>query len=197
MNESCWGSGPAAILPWWTVTVCNRGLAPCLGCGSHPPERRRLARWRALGVVPPGLTACTIAAAYIRATGRPPARDPDKRATRAYTAAELAAALAELGQSPRPAPPPPPPADPLALIWAAALQRLELPSTRMLLSQQCRLLELRESTYSHRNPGELVARVAVVAQWLPLVKDRIHLIGNAMGDTLGRVVAIELQGVAQ
>lgn len=197
VNESCRPTGADAILPWRPVTVCNKGLAPGARFGSHPPERRRLAHWQALGVVPPGLAACSVAAAYVRATGRPPARDPAKRASRAYTAAELAAALAELGQSPRPAPTPPPPADLLAVIWAASLQWLELPSTRMLLSQQCRLLDLRESTYSRRNPGELVARVAVVARWLPLVAARIHLIANAMGETLARPVAVALQEVAQ
>ena len=165
--------------------------------GQLQPLRRRLAAWVAAGVAPPGLAPAAVAAAHLRVTGRPAARDSERPQYRVYSADELRAALIELaGRSPRPAPPPPPPLDPLPLIWRAAGQRLAMPSTRMLLSQQCRLLELRESTYSHRNPGELVARVAVVPRWLPLVKARIHLIGNAMGDTLGRVVAIELQEVA-
>lgn len=191
MNESSRGSGPAAILPWRPVTVCNKGLAPGARFGSRPPERHRLAHWQALGVVPPGLAACSVAAAYVRATGRPPARDPAKRASRAYSATELAAALAELGQSPRPAPPPPPPADLLAVIWAASLQRLELPSTRMLLSHQAQLVELREGR------RELRAVVAVAASWLPLVKVRQQLIADALTEALARPVALELQEVAQ
>ena len=140
--------------------------------------------------MPPGLTACTIAAAYIRATGRPPARDPERRASRAYSWAELRLALAELGQAPRPAAPPPP-ADPLALIWAAALQRLELPSTRMLLSQQAGLVGLQHCG------RDLRAVVAVRPDWLRMVASRRDLVADALAQTLCRPVALQLQGVGQ
>jgi hypothetical protein len=76
-----------------------------------PGERHRLGWWEVRGLLPPGLAPCAISAAYTRATGRPPARDPERRVSRAYSAVELLAALAELERTRRrrPAPPPPTP----------------------------------------------------------------------------------------
>lgn len=159
---------------------------------SQPLQRFRLTHWQALGVVPAELPGATIARGYRLAYGRDPARDPERHATRAYSRSELEAALAALERcKPRQAPPPPP-ADPLELLWAGALARLQLPSTRMLLAHHGRLLELRESTYSGRGPGELVARVAVHSIWRGLAAGRVDLIGNALGEVLSRVVAVEL-----
>lgn len=152
------------------------------------PLRRRLAAWVAAGVAPPELAPAAVAAAHTRLTGRPPARDSERPQYRVYSADELRAALAELTRSPRPAPPPP--ADPLAVIWRAAAQRL-LPSTRMLLSHQTELMELRESG------RELRALVAVVPSWLPMVEARRQLIADALTEALARPVAVALQGVAE
>lgn len=160
------------------------------------PLRRRLAAWVAAGVAPPGLAPAAVAAAHTRITGRPAARDPERPQYRVYSADELRAALAELAsRSPRPAPPPPkqapPPVDPLPLIWWAAAVRMELPTARTLLSQQGRLIALRER-------GRLVvAVVAAAPQWLPLFEARRVLVAKALADTLARPVALELQGVAQ
>jgi hypothetical protein len=164
--------------------------------GRLQPLRRRLAAWVAAGVAPPGLAPCTIAAAFVRATGRQPARDQQFRSIRAYSRDELQAALNELAGAPPPPapPPPPPPGDPLALmalIWHGALRRVPLPSTRMLLWQQCRLIGLGEQG------RELVARVAVVAQWLPMVKSRQEMVSQALADTLARPVALVLLEVEQ
>jgi DNA polymerase-3 subunit gamma/tau len=94
--------------------------------------------------------------------------------------------------------PPRPAADALAAIWWAALERLGLPSTRMLLSHQARLAGLAHSRYSRRADGELVARVSVRGNWLPMVQSRRELLANALTETLGRPVAVELvQEVAQ
>lgn len=171
----------------------NRTAVQPAGEGKRlQPLRHRLAHWVVAGLVPPGLAPSAVAAAFVRATGRQPARDPERRASRAYSAAELRQALAELGRSPRPAPPPlPPPADPLTVIWAASLQRVALPSTRMLLSQQCRLVALRESG------RELLALVAVRPDWLRMVAGRRDLVAAAMADTLARPVALELQEVGR
>mgnify|MGYP006285855079 FL=1 len=155
------------------------------------PLRRRLAAWVAAGVAPPGLAPAAVAAAHLRVSGRPAARDPQCRGYRVYSADELRAALIELaGRSPRPAPPPPPPLDPLPLLWQAATQRLALPSSRMLLLQQARLIALRER-------GRLVvAVVGVVPHWRPMIETRRGLIAQALADTLARPVALELRGVA-
>lgn len=142
-------------------------------------------------MAPPGLAPAAVAAAHLRVSGRPAARDPQRPQYRVYSADELRAALVELaGRSPRPAPPPPPPLDPLPLLWQAAAQRLALPSNRLLLLHQGRLIALRER-------GRLVvAVIAAAPQWLPLIESRRGVIARALADTLARPVALELREVA-
>ena len=156
--------------------------------------RYRWAVWHRQGVLPPDLPPATLARGYRLAYGRDPARDPERQACRAYSAAELAAALEALDH---PAAPPPPgwAADLLELIWDATLRRLPLPSLRLLLSHQARLVELRPSPYPLRRSGELLAVVAVQPSWLTIASGRGHVIANALGETLQRVVAVELTEV--
>ena len=173
-------------------------------------QRHRLSWWAARGLLPQGLEPGTIAAAYTRATGRPPARDLEKRATRTYSAWELLQALAQLSPplqplgaaaalpAPAAAPPPPPPAppprpvdplaDPLAVIWGRTLQALQLPSTRMLLSQQARLEAFRPNHW-----GELVAVVVVAPDWLAMVLSREALLSAALVAVVGRPVWLVLE----
>lgn len=169
-------------------------LPPDASCGaaSQPLQRFRLAHWQALGAVPAQLPGATVARGYRLAYGRPPARDPERRASCAYSRRELAEALAALGYRLPCRPAPPPPADPLELIWRAALLRLQLPSTRMLLAHHGRLVQLRDSASPLASPGELVAEVAVHSMWWGLAAGRVDLIGNALGEVLGRVVAVDL-----
>jgi hypothetical protein len=175
-------------------------------------QRHRLSWWAARGLLPQGLQPSTIAAAYTRATGRPPARDAQKKQSRAYSALELLQALAQLSPplqplgaaaarpAPAAAPPPPPPAppplrpvdplaEPLGAIWGRTLQALELPSTRMLLSHQARLEALQPT-----RRGELVAVVAVAPCWLEMVRTRAALLSAALGRALdGRPVWLVLE----
>lgn len=200
------------------TTDCRRPLEDCLGgslgflTDSAADQRHRLSYWAALGLLPAGLAPCAVAAAYVRATGRPPARDPEKRACRVYSARELLAALAELlGRPPRPpaprpapaaaaphrprpllrlVPPPAPaplPADRLALVWGQALRALRLPSTRLLLAQQSRLVGLAATMTGPR------AVVEVAPDWLPMVRSRAALVRQALAEVLGRPVALELR----
>lgn len=98
-------------------------------------ERHRLSWWRRRGFLPRDLAPVTVAAAYTRATGRPPARDPERKQFCAYSAGELRLALLEVErhgrlqppQAPAPvaaAPEPPPPAAPLHPAPAAAVKQL-------------------------------------------------------------------------
>jgi hypothetical protein len=146
-------------------------------------QRHRLSHWAALGLLP-DVTGCSIAAAYTRATGRPPARDPELHAYRVYARWELQLALAELGLQLRTAPPPPDPA--LPLIWAAALTRLPLPSTRMLLSREAWLRSLQEIS------GRVVAQVVVEPAWRTTVKSRCCCLAVALSETLACPVAVEV-----
>lgn len=156
--------------------------------GSAPVQRFRWAIWHRRGMVPADLPPATLARGYRLAYDRPPARDPERRACRAYSAAELTAALAALGyRAPQPTPLPPPPAELLGLLWWAALQRLALPSTRMLLCHQARLLELSET-----GRGELLALVEVVPSWLAMVESRRGLVVDALAETMARRVALQL-----
>ena len=189
MSASCRAGGPSNSLSQTTVTERNKGRAGGAALSGQLVERRhRLAHWRLLGHAPYHLAPAAIAAAYVRATGRQPARDPERRASRAYSFSELQLALAELGYCD----PPPPPADPLALIWAAVVARVALPSTRMLLSQQCRLQELRRDPSPLACPGGLIAVVAVRVGWFGMVRARVDLIGNALNEALAGCVVVEL-----
>jgi len=146
-------------------------LSPC------PPDaqRLRLADWAARGMVPRGLAPATIARGYRLRFGLPPRRDPARRASCAYSMRELGASLGALGLAF--------PADPLAEVWAAVLQALELPSTRMLLSQQARLAEL----------SEAAAVLEVRPEWLGMTASRRPLLEQALAAAIGRPVPLELR----
>lgn len=96
---------------------------------------------------------------------------------------ELQARLVEAATSL--APPPPPPADGghLAATWQQVLNALELPSTRMLLSQQSRLAAVSDLG---------VAVLEVVPHWLAMTEARRDLLEQAFARTLGRPVALTL-----
>lgn len=78
----------------------------------------------------------------------------------------------------------------LAVVWLAALRRLQLPSTRMLLSQQAELVELRCSGWGPAR--EVVAVVGVRPDWLAMTMSRRDLIAAAFAELLGEPVALEL-----
>jgi hypothetical protein len=86
-----------------------------------------------------------------------------------------------------PATPPPPVPVELAQAWSLILSRLELPSTRMLLSQQGRLIELSQTR----------AVVAVRAHWAPMVQTRAELLRDAIQRVSGHRPALELLPVAE
>jgi hypothetical protein len=70
----------------------------------------------------------------------------------------------------------------LADTWATALARLDLPSTRLLLGQQARLVGLDRTT----------ATVEVQPTWLAMVSARRDLIATALGAVIGRPVTLAL-----
>lgn len=156
------------------------------------PLRRKLSEWVALGAAPANVAPAAIAAAHVRRTGRPPVRDLQHR-TRLYSADELRGALVELGhRPPRPAPPPRGEAlrQALGCVWVAVLAQLDLPSTRMLLSQQAELVALRCSGWGPSR--EVVAVVGVRPDWLAMVRSRADLIAAAFAAVLGGRLSLEL-----
>ena len=68
-----------------------------------------------------------------------------------------------------------------------ALQRLSLPSTQLLLSQQTELVELLESA------GQMVAVVEVPERWAGFTQSRRRLLELALGEVLARPVAVEVR----
>ena len=145
----------------------------------QPLPRFRFAEWQRRGMLPPGLRPATLAKGYRWAHGgRSPYRDPERRACRAYNELELRLALEALALSSEQL---------LAGIWAAVLQRLGLPSTRMLLSQQARLALLANGT----------ALVDVVPSWLLCAQSRRHLLREAFEAELGHPIAVILRGAGQ
>lgn len=189
-----------------TQSIPQRNRRPGIPQQAAADPRFRLSWWVAAGVIPAELAPCSIAAAYCRAFGQAPARDPEHRATRVYSLLELTGALAELALQrqqqaaaartvapPRiaappapPAPPPPPPPPPtIAEVWRQALRALELPSTRMLLIQQAQLLGV-----SPAIDGELLAVIAIAPQWRPMILARAELIRAALAATLQRPIAL-------
>ncbi|WP_216904249.1 DNA polymerase III subunit gamma/tau [Synechococcus sp. CCY 9618] len=96
--------------------------------------------------------------------------------------------------SPAPAPEAAPPtampaAENLAELWQQILAGLELPSTRMLLSQQAQLIRLDERR----------AVVRVAGTWMAMVQSRLPLLEKAVAGALGspRQVTLEAGGEAQ
>lgn len=145
----------------------------------QPLPRFRFAEWQRRGMLPPGLRPATLAKGYRWAHGgRSPYRDPERRACRAYNELELRLALEALALSSEQL---------LAGIWAAVLQRLQFPSTRMLLSQQARLVLLANGT----------ALVDVVPSWLLCARSRLPWLREAFEAELGHPIAVILRGVGQ
>jgi hypothetical protein len=122
----------------------------------------------------------TLARGYRLAFGgRDPHRDPERRASRAYTERELQLALRALER--------PCQSERLQEIWLGTLERLQLPSTRMLLRQKARLVLLVDGT----------AVVEVASHWLPMVRSRLQLLLEALSAELGYPAGLILQGVGQ
>ena len=114
---------------------------------------------------------------------------PDPAPTRAATApapaAAEAVAAAEAAPPPRPAPEEGGDAGAPSLeeLWQQILAGLELPSTRMLLSQQARLLRL----------DDRQAVVQVAGTWMAMVQTRQSLVEQAIARTLGSPRQLTLQ----
>lgn len=156
---------------------------------------RSLAAWKVIGTAPPELTGAALAAAHVRLTGKPPARCLHFK-VKVYTLDELQAALAELHQRqrqqqqqppskprhrPRLAPPLPTHRERMARLYALTLQLVELPSTRMLLSQQSELIELLPMVGRQR-----LAVVRVRENWLSMALNRRALMEAALAEALKR-----------
>ncbi|MCP9917032.1 DNA polymerase III subunit gamma/tau [Cyanobium sp. ATX 6F1] len=138
--------------------------------------------------VPATATAAAPVRMDVRAANQPaaPARvAPAPVAT--VPAAPEPAAEAEPPPVPKIATPPPASGEiPLSELWQQMLAALELPSTRMLLSQQAELVRL--------DGQRAVVRVATT--WMAMVQSRLPLLEKAVATTLGSPRQLVLEGAA-
>ncbi|MCP9802098.1 DNA polymerase III subunit gamma/tau [Cyanobium sp. T1G-Tous] len=133
-----------------------------------------------------GLLAEPVAAAQPIAAAAP--------AAASTAAAPAVAAVAPPAAAPIPAPAPAPAATPVSVeptssanlpeLWQQILAGLELPSTRMLLSQQARLVRLDERR----------AVVQVAGNWMAMVQSRLPLLEAAVAKALGSPRQLTLEG---
>ena len=107
-------------------------------------------------------------------------------APRAAPPAAVAAAAAPPTAAPVPSAPATPAGEDLAELWQQILAGLELPSTRMLLSQQAHLVRLDDRR----------AVVRVAGTWMAMVQSRLPLLERAVAAALGspRQLTLEAGG---
>ncbi|WP_094584221.1 DNA polymerase III subunit gamma/tau [Synechococcus sp. BO 8801] len=130
---------------------------------------------------PPGAEGQRVARSPEPAGAAAPSPPPTQLApTPATTPVTTSADPATAPSDPAPA------SEDLAELWQQVLAGLELPSTRMLLSQQAQLLRLDERR----------AVVRVAGTWMAMVQSRLPLLEKAVASALGspRQVALEAGG---
>ena len=137
-----------------------------------------------------GLLAEPVAAAQPISAAAPAAVAP----VLAPTVAPAVAPVAPPAATPIPAPAPAPAPAPVSVepnssanlpeLWQQILAGLELPSTRMLLSQQARLVRLDERR----------AVVQVAGNWMAMVQSRLPLLEAAVAKALGSPRQLTLEG---
>ena len=154
-----------------------------------------------LGLLAEPVAVATAAPVPTRAVTPAPAPTPTSTPSPAPAAPPLAATQAPAAQAePPPAIPAPPAATPateaatttaaaehspnLPELWQQILAGLELPSTRMLLSQQAQLVRLDERR----------AVVQVAGNWMAMVQSRLSLLETAVTKALGSPRQLVLEG---
>jgi len=144
-----------------------------------------------LGLLAEPAPAAATPAAAAPAAAPTPAPDPAPTQAAPATAPATATAPAPAAAAAEAAPPPQPApqeggdagAPSLDELWQQILAGLELPSTRMLLSQQARLLRL----------DDRQAVVQVAGTWMAMVENRKSLVEQAIARTLGSPRQLTLQ----
>ncbi len=137
---------------------------------------------------PPQAHAAVASQVAAAATAAVPERIDHRPATLPAPPAPAAAeTLAKAAPAPAPTIPATAPANdeiPLSELWQQVLAALELPSTRMLLSQQADLVRL--------DGQRAVVRVATT--WMAMVQSRLPLLEKAVATTLGSPRQLILEG---
>ena len=141
-----------------------------------------------VAAAPVSAAPAAAAANRVAAMPRPPAtQGTPAMAPQAPAAAPAAAAAATPAPAPEAAPvaqAAPEPERSLPELWQQVLAGLELPSTRMLLSQQAQLVRLDEQR----------AVVRVAGNWMAMVQSRLPLLQQALTKALGGNRQLVLEG---
>jgi len=169
-----------------TASVSRPATAPAT---STPVASSNVATSAAASTAPASTaaqaTASSLAAASAAPT--PAATPPAAAATPAVSLPNTSSAAPPQPEAAEPTTPPPSTED-LRELWQQILAGLELPSTRMLLSQQAQLVRID----NHR------AVVQVAGNWMGMVQSRVALLEQAIARTMGgtRQLVLENHGGA-
>jgi len=155
-----------------TASVSRPASAPAT---TTPVASANVAATAAASTAPAPAVAAASTAPTPAST--PPAAEPTPPATAATTAVSLPNTASTAPPEPEAAEPttPPPSTENLGELWQQILAGLELPSTRMLLSQQAQLVRID----NHR------AVVQVAGNWMGMVQSRVALLEQAIARTMG------------
>ena len=161
-----------ATAPATTTPVASANVA-ATAAASTPAASTATAPTAAPATAP----AVTAASTAPTPAPTPPAAEPTPPAAAATTAVSLPNTASPAPPEPEAAEPttPQPSTEDLGELWQQILAGLELPSTRMLLSQQAQLVRID----NHR------AVVQVAGNWMGMVQSRVALLEQAIARTMG------------
>ena len=153
-----------------TASVSRPATAPA---PTTPVANANVAATAAASIAP----AVAAASTAPTPTPTPPAAEPAPPAAATTAAVSLPNTSSATPPQPEAAEPttPPPSTEDLGELWQQILAGLELPSTRMLLSQQAQLVRID----NHR------AVVQVAGNWMGMVQSRVALLEQAIARTMG------------
>jgi DNA polymerase-3 subunit gamma/tau len=78
--------------------------------------------------------------------------------------------------------------------WQKILELIDIPSTRMLLAQQAKLIEVRPTALSSLRARKLFVKIAVNKNWIGMIQSRTYILENAFNLFYGFPVNLELVG---
>ncbi len=76
--------------------------------------------------------------------------------------------------------------------WQKILELIDIPSTRMLLAQQAKLIEVRPTVFSFIRARKLFVKIAVSDKWIAMIQDRTYILEKAFNSFYELPVRVEL-----
>jgi len=76
--------------------------------------------------------------------------------------------------------------------WQKILSTIESPSTRMLLTQQAKLIEVRPTAISFFGKKKLLVRISITSNWTKMIQARLSILEEACKQAYQSPVRVEL-----